>query len=615
MSWRKKWVTVSSGGTEQLIPPENVNTSISKAKRDAVKKYIFDTSGLPPLSHDIQLSSYLIAAKSSGMYHAWEKAYKFAAVGKYHPIGAAYLVESTYQGGYYPMIPLRFKIENGSIIDLAYIGEYHNYYPHRKAAEEVCKLLGLSLQELTDELKKSIGGDWGRMQYLGMHLAVTLPNDGYVEYPDALGSLAYLFEFASYKQDIEGYGRPMNLSFGNYGGVRYVCDISDNITLYRSILDLGSFISEYDIKYRGGSVFFNVSNYPENIKQMPIGSYGVMSHRYYYNDRLGEIKTTTICILKRVAMQGTPDDYERRYSTVENYNGRHGRPEDSFHGYQAMSWVSHKVYGTRTTESMHPEGLLVPIDRTFLNRFTAEEKERIIQESLRISYEYQTSQKVYKDWVGKVLEIGKILLQVAAVNLTFGAGSFSTAALGKLVLATGLTLGVNKLIDFAVKVGIISPKVANIIKLVVQLRMIAKGAGWDFSKVLTAPNLMKAVNLSFDYYNKKKAWEMQEVQKQQDEHNRMHQSRMEALAAKQKMADLGVASDPSLYLDMPSFAPSVNLFEPPEMMYARHYNFNVVNLSHGVISNLADGLKYRQVNRVQQVRDITQEIEDVLLIT
>ena len=188
-------------------------------------------------------------------------------------------------------------------------------------------------------------------------------------------------------------------------------------------------------------------------------------------------------------------------------------------------------------------------------------------------------------------------------------------ALLKIATSLAVSVAIDKVIDFAVKIGIISPKVASIIKLVVQLTMIAKGAGWDYSKILTAPNLMKAVNLSFDYYNKKKAWEMQEVQKQQNEHNRMHQSRMEALAEKQKMADLGVASDPSLYLNMPSFAPSVDLFETPEMMYARHYNFNVVKVSHGLISNLADNLTYRQVNRVQQVRDITQEIEDVLLIT
>lgn len=258
---------------------------------------------------------------------------------------------------------------------------------------------------------------------------------------------------------------------------------------------------------------------------------------------------------------------------------------------------------------------VVPVDRNLLSGFSTKERDRVITAATRASWVHSKTVEEYRSWVKPFLQIGAFVLAVTLTVKSFGTGAKLGASL--LKAATSLVVGVaiDKIIDFAVKVGIISPKIASIIKLAVQLTMIAKGAGWDFSKTLTAPNIMKAVNLSFDYYNKKKAWEMQEVQKQQDEHNRMHQSRMEALAEKQKMADLGVASDPSLYLDMPSFAPSVNLFETPEMMYARHYNFNVVNVSHGLISNLADGLKYHQVDRVQQVRDITQEIEDVLLIT
>ncbi|MFB6349844.1 hypothetical protein ACFBZI_10475, partial [Moraxella sp. ZJ142] len=60
--------------------------------------------------------------------------------------------------------------------------------------------------------------------------------------------------------------------------------------------------------------------------------------------------------------------------------------------------------------------------------------------------------------------------------------------------------------------------------------------------------------------------------------------------------------------------PQINLFETPEMMYARHNNFNVIGISHGLISHLSDGL-YTKRQPIQEVRDITQEVEDVLLIT
>lgn len=91
---------------------------------------------------------------------------------------------------------------------------------------------------------------------------------------------------------------------------------------------------------------------------------------------------------------------------------------------------------------------------------------------------------------------------------------------------------------------------------------------------------------------------------------------MEELQAKQQMVDLGVAKDAKLYLNMPSYAPKVNLFETPQMMYARHSNINVVNLSLGTVSNLADGLlSKQQTPNLTTVADIQQEVEDVLLIT
>lgn len=229
-----------------------------------------------------------------------------------------------------------------------------------------------------------------------------------------------------------------------------------------------------------------------------------------------------------------------------------------------------------------------PIDRKLLGIFSNKEKEALLQRSLRISWVHNKTVKQYRNWVEPLVEIGVYVITAVYTAITAGAdGGSGTAALLKLATTLAIGFAINKAVDFAIKMGWISPKMAEIIKIVVTVVMMAKGTGWDFSKILTAPNIMKAVNASFEYMNKRNEWEIQELQKKAEEHQKYHNDRMAALQAKQKMADLGVATDPSLYLDMPSFAPTVDLFETPEMMYARHYNFNVVGISQGLISNLA----------------------------
>ena len=502
-----------------------------------------------------------------------------------HPDIRKHLKQYTVENLQYPIIPLRIDNVDMDSSDTDWSGAKQFY-------AMAIRKLGYEPKEFMDLMRRGIGEDWGKIDDMVLHLAVPYLNLNNFILPPAVRKYHYLF--ARFMDNHTFYQRMQgNYHFFNKG-------ISPNTPPYTP-----AFFS-HNMAYMSFNPLW-VYTYVLPPKYVGLGW---RSHRYM-------VSSSGDAGIKRVhwgdVVRDTHIQVQHPYGAVEvrvvdgEQYGKNPIPTVSMFGRGALYDL--RANGHELDQYSMP--LLIPL----LEQMNHAEQQELIQFSLRVSLRCQDTVKVYRGWVKPFVQIGAFVLAVVITVKSLGTGAKLGAALLKATISLSVGIAIDKVVDFAVKVGIISPKAANVIKLIVQLTMIAQGAGWDFSKILTAPNIMRAVNLSFDYYNKKKAWELQEVQKQQDEHNRMHQSRMEALAAKQKMADLGVASDPSLYLNMPSFVPSVNLFETPEMMYARHYNFNVVNLSLGSISNLADGLKYRQVDRVQQVRDITQEIEDVLLIT
>lgn len=649
MGWNpfKKDVTVTSGGSEAFIPVADVNAGLKASKKKAIQQYIFDTSGLAPFSHEIKITDYLIGLKNEGMLGAWEKAYHWALSGNYHHIGLPYEYDVPYRGQYYPTIPLKIH-HDGNTVDVMN-NPYTAYSQQVKASiTEIGKVLGMPTQKLRDDIFNAMGeGNWNSMLSVVVHLSSGLHGETLVEPYGQYGTVAYNYRFLGYyhkfRERVTAY--PLNIKGVYIPMTPRLHSIRDGVTTQKGVWS-GQFSSPatpirysestdpdtagYNYIYdperapwrdannisrgrmsRDEYFAYVNSKLPGHIRNMPHKAVGVKYEDYVENTFNGSMRRTYVTYYYRARNTGTPEDFIFRTVTV---NHEDGSMQGKWDIGEAGAWIVPNQY-TRTDVNENTEGTLFPINRELLSLFTNEEKERIIQESFRVSWLYQTKQSVYRGWVTELVKIGKIAIQLIVTNMTFGAGSVLNNNLAKIAASLVGTYAVNKLIDFGVKLGIISPQVAGILRIVVTIVTMAHGVGWDFSKVLTAPNIMKVVNQSFDYYNKRQQEQIAKANQQLEEHNKYHADRMAKLAEKQKMADLGVVSDPSLYLDMPSFAPSVNLFETPEMMYARHYNFNVVNVSHGLISNLADGLKYRQVDRIQQVRDITQEIEDVLLIT
>lgn len=650
MGWNpfKKNVTVTGGGSEALVQDVDVGKTLADAKKDAVKKWIFDGSGLS-YEERPALHEYLIAVGQGGMYKAWERAYHWALSGKYHHVGLPYEYEVSYRGEYYPTIPLKIHQDNQAV-DVIANPTTAGAKLVKPSIENLCKQLGLNAKDLRDQIYQSIGEEhWNKMISVTLHLSSGLHQDNVVEPKGLYGTCAYNYLFIG----LYSNNRERTTYFDTSGGKFFALgaslhSIRDSLTSQRTAF---SGASGFSLIYTGGVIqgdpydFSTGNNFlydpakapyrdyndlskgrlseaefyarqwqyiPEHVRNMPAKSFASHYHKFTTNIFGGEMLTEYVRYFYRISSTNSPADFRYREVYIVNETGH---MQDKHNTAEAGAWIVPNHYTTINRDE-NTEGSLFPLNRQILERFQPLERERIVQESLRVSWLYQTQQKVYRGFVRNLVKYGVIFVQIFATNYSFGAGgNISNNVLVKLGLQRATTYTLNKLIDVSVKLGWISVEVAQVLKLVINLVVAVKGSGWDFSKILAAPNIMKAVNASFEYMNKRNEWEIQELQKKAEEHQKYHNDRMAALQAKQKMADLGVATDPSLYLDMPSFAPTVDLFETPEMMYARHYNFNVVGISQGLVSNLADGLRYRQVDRVKQVKDVTQEIEDVLLIT
>ena len=204
---------------------------------------------------------------------------------------------------------------------------------------------------------------------------------------------------------------------------------------------------------------------------------------------------------------------------------------------------------------------------------------------------------------------------VVITVMTSGAAANGVLAVAKaiavaVVKGAILTLAVQVAIKLAVKAGL-SPTHVAIIAFVATIIAGAYGnSGFDFSKILTAPNMMQALNASFGYYQKMLAVQIQDIQKQMNDIFLEYQDKAQRLKETQKLLDTKVFEIHHELLRS-SYTPQVNLFETVEMFYSRHNSYNVIEMSHGLITNYVDGSLNQKKGLYYSE---TQNVEDVLLI-
>lgn len=304
-------------------------------------------------------------------------------------------------------------------------------------------------------------------------------------------------------------------------------------------------------------------------------------------------------------------------------------PPENFRNSLLNSWIrtTHRTFdsdrrvggreGDVVVYATDPQELdfcAIPLDADLMTGWSNKDKAQMIRSSLAIVYRHSVTVKVYRGWIGKVIKIGSIILAAVTFVKSVGTGAKLSATIIKIGATIAASLAIDRLIDIAVKLGIISPRVGVILKAVVAVVMMAYGnGGFDFTKLLTATNIMAAVNASFNAYTKLQQMEINQVSKQMNEHNTMHAQRVYELQEKQRLHLTGISPYAHLYLKTPSYTPNVDLFETVEMMYARHHGYNVVAASQGLISHLTMNL-YTGKPKLYQIQDSSEDLEDMLII-
>mgnify|MGYP006927359571 FL=1 len=256
--------------------------------------------------------------------------------------------------------------------------------------------------------------------------------------------------------------------------------------------------------------------------------------------------------------------------------------------------------------------LVIPIDRSIIKHLTNKERELLFHKSLHVAMIHVRVTKT-KWYQRKGFKVLLSVIGVAIGIFTGGTGMpliqlIKTATLSA-IKAIAISYAVNTLVSVAVKLGL-NPKIVGVIAFVASISLTGMANGFDFSKVLTAPNIMKALNQSFNFYEKMLQVQYQDTLNQMKQLDNKMTNQNELLKEKQKLLDTKVFN-PTQEMLRSNYTPTVNLFETPDMFYDRHYNYNVVAVSHGLIANFDQGTKKNK----QPYQPKQQDIEDVLIIT
>lgn len=456
---------------------------------------------------------------------------------------------------YYPR--LYTKLDKGELID--YGGDLVRY---KKDSIKAFKKLDLRLKDITKQLSSGVGEEYpnikGAYLFMGVQVNVGTNNTVVAEY--CFNYFKKLYEISDKETDNRCVG-----------GLQTIQDTVSSQTLRYDYIE----ITEQE------GVIATVGEYN-------------LTH------------TSTTHKGKRRLFK------KRKRTTIYTHLFQHQISADKYiqievHNLSQATYLS----GYEFTKSGNDEQLVIPIDRTIIKHLTKKERELLFHKSFHVAMIHVRVTK------GKWYERGafRVVLAVIAIAIsvyTNGAGMGLMEALKTAGITALKAIAVSYAIDAFTKVAIklgLDPKIASAIGFVANIVAMSYGNGMDFSKILSAPNIMKAINTSFQIYEKSLQAQYQDSIKQMQLLNQQVAKQEELVKQRQHLLNTKVFN-PDLELLRSNYTPTVNLFESVEMFYDRHYNFNVVSISHGLVGNYVSG----SLANKQPYNPTKEEIEDVLLI-
>lgn len=460
-------------------------------------------------------------------------------------------------GEYYPRLYVR--LDKIDMIDRP------NGHILKKHTQKIFKKLDLKLSDITKQLKQSVGNEYDNVRGMYLFMGVRV-NDA--RYHSELAEYCYnyfkkLFELSNQQEE--------EYVIKSVGGIQVIQDIASSQVLK---------YNQMEYKEVSGKVT-DVGKY-----LLQVDSLTSSSKRGWFRKR--RYKTTYV---HKFLYQVTQDTY---YS-LSVYD----LSQDSF------------ISGYNFTKKGLDSELVIPIDRTLIHHLTFKEREVLFHKSFHVAMIHVkvTKGKWYQRGAFKVV---LAVIGIAISVLSSGTLSGFTAMIKTATINAIKAVAISYAVDMATKVAIelgLNPKIAGILSFVIHLTNISVAMGMDFSRVLTAPNIMSVMNKSFNTYNKMLALEYQDTLKQMKVLEDLSKQRENTLKEKQKLLNTKVFN-PSQELLKSNYTPNINLFESVEMFYDRHYGYDVVKASHGLIDNF---VSYSLDNKQPYIPP-QEDVEDILII-
>ena len=278
--------------------------------------------------------------------------------------------------------------------------------------------------------------------------------------------------------------------------------------------------------------------------------------------------------------------------------------------------LKHMFYGQLVTSNGNDEDLTIPLDYDIAYGLKTADKENLMNKSLQLTV---TSLKVVKQ---KWYQTGIFKFAMAAISIAIniivpGSGLTLMAILQAVAVTvvTGLVVNVaiSLLVKFAIALGISADALLGLIAvLVVAAVFVTAGSGLN-QALLTAKNMMKVMNTSFDIYSKHIQANIAEIKKNIDTFNKYATDQWTKLKETQKLLDTGVVPLDLELLTRPVEYNPVYFGESAEDFYTRTTTVDMAEITSDVMGyflNVTSGMPVARYYKPER----SMEVDDVLLI-
>lgn len=407
----------------------------------------------------------------------------------------------------------------------------------KKQTTKAFNRLGLSLKDITSQLQKSLGGDYGDVHHLFINPAIAINVDGedtviaeyLYKYFDRLYDKSNVISNnvrAGISQQIQDKIYTQNLYFKTIK--------KETIHEEFNEINVGEYIVKFNAKPRTG-IFSKLRSEKGY-------------HSIYYRH---SIDSYTVITLEDLILQNL-------------FSGR------------------------GTSASGSDSELVIPLDRLLIQELSPKEKEWIFHKALhvQISLVKVTKKKWYQTGIFKA-----VIAIVGIVISYFSAGTGATISAKLLAIAQGMVVStaIGLAIDLAVKLAVklgLNARIAGIIAFIASIAL-AKGKG-NWEQAFNAVNIMKALNTAFDVHNKVLAQNMNKLIKETNEFKEYTQFKEKELAKAQRMLNTGIVPLDLELLVSPLSNLYLNFGESVEDFYNRTIDIDVTYLTQSIASNYVE---------------------------